>query len=190
MKYEDDNFYISKVVNGDVSSFAYLIEKHKDLVFTIAYKIVKNREDAEEISQDSFLKIFRSLSSFKGEAKFATWLYRIVYNTAISKTRKKALEWTVLDDTIINNFTEDEISINVDYLSDDEQFKFMNRAINELPDNESLLLTLFYKNNNTIEEIAEITGLSSSNVKVKLHRIRKKLYDSICEITQNKMTVY
>lgn len=179
MEFEDDRYYIDKVLAGNISAFAFLVEKHKNVAFTIANKIVRNREDAEEVTQDAFLKIYQSLATFKGDAKFKTWLYRIVYNTAISKTRKKTFEWSPLDDYTTDNFTEDEIRENVDKLNDDEQIELMNKVINRLPEEESLLLTLFYKNDNSIEEITEITGLSTSNVKVKLHRLRKKLYDEM-----------
>ena len=96
-------------MNNDVSAYTILVDKHKNMAFTVAYRIVRNREDAEEIAQDAFVKVYQSLKSFKKESKFSTWLYRIIYNTAISKTRKKQLETTNLDYNVVENFSTDEI---------------------------------------------------------------------------------
>lgn len=179
MKYQDDNHYIDRVLNGDVSAYAMLVAKHKNLVFSIALKILNSREDAEEIAQDCFLKAFQALKTFEKKSKFSTWLYRIVYNTAISKTRKKRLELVPMDNYVIHNYTEDDVAAAVDEIDPEEQKVMIERAMERLSDDESLLITLFYKGENSIEEISNITGLSMSNVKVRLHRIRKKLHNEL-----------
>ena len=89
MNYQEDSFYISKVLKGNLPSFAILVEKHKAMAFTLALRITKNHEDAEEIAQDSFLKAYNSLSSFKQESRFSTWLYKIIYNTALIQVKEK-----------------------------------------------------------------------------------------------------
>ena len=155
------------------------------MAFTIAHKIVRNREDAEEIAQDAFVKAYQSLRSFKGDSKFSTWLYRIVYNAAISHTRRKKQDFTPLDERVVGETTEDEIFENLDSLDTELQSKLVNEAINSLPADESAIVTLFYLKENTIDDISQITGLSVSNVKVKLFRIRKKLYDEL----QSKMKI-
>jgi RNA polymerase sigma-70 factor (ECF subfamily) len=179
MKEQDDIFHVQRVLAGNTAAFAVLVEKHSDMAFTIANKIVRNREDAEEIAQDSFVKAFQSLRSFKGDSKFSTWLYRIVYNAAISHTRRKKQEFTQLDERVVSDTTEDEIFENLDTLDAELQSKLVNEAINNLPADESAIVTLFYLKENTIDDISQITGLSVSNVKVKLFRIRKKLYDEL-----------
>ena len=176
VKYKKDIYYVEKVLQGDTSAYAYLVNKHKEMAFIIANKIVRNKEDAEEIAQDSFLKAYQAIEKFKKEAKFSTWLYRIVYNTAISKTRKKKFEFSAIEDQIINNYSVDEIVENVNQLSDEEQKMCIDNAIDKLPEEDGLLINLFYLNESSIDEISQITGLTNSNVKVKLHRIRKKLY--------------
>ena len=85
-----DEHYIEKTLKGDANAFAYLIDRYKDMVFTLAIKMVKSREEAEEVSQDSFIKAFRSLDKFKGDSKFSTWLYKIVYNNCMDLVKKKA----------------------------------------------------------------------------------------------------
>ena len=89
MDNNSDQIYIDKVLQGDTNAFAYLINKYKDMAYTIAIKIVKSHEDAEEVAQDSFLKAYEKLDSFKGNSKFSTWLYTIVYRNSITKIRKK-----------------------------------------------------------------------------------------------------
>ena len=76
-------------VQGDEAGLDYLVSVYKDLAYTIAIKIVSNHEDAEEVVQDAFLKAFSALENFREASKFSTWLYRIVYNTAITKARGK-----------------------------------------------------------------------------------------------------
>ena len=179
MKYQDDNHYIDRVLNGDVAAYAMLVAKHKNLVFSIALKIVANREDAEEVAQDCFLKVFQALKTFERKSKFSTWLYRIVYNAAISKTRKKRVEMVPMDNYVIDNYTEDEVSGGIDEIDPEMQKVMIERAMERLTDDDNLLITLFYKGENSIGDISNITGLSMSNVKVRLHRIRKKLHSEL-----------
>ena len=176
---QKDLYYIDKVLSGDTDSFTMLVNRHKGMVFTIVNRILKSREDAEEIAQDVFLKAFQSLQKFKREAKFSTWLYRIAYNTAISKTRKKRIEVSAIEDSVIENYTFDEIIEELDEFSLDDKRKYFENALKKIPEEDALLLTMFYLEENSIEEISEISGLSVSNIKVKLHRIRKKLYQII-----------
>ncbi|MCD4681979.1 MAG: sigma-70 family RNA polymerase sigma factor [Bacteroidales bacterium] len=179
MKYQSDSFYINKVLNNDVSAYTILVDKHKNMAFTVAYRIIRNREDAEEIAQDAFVKVYQSLKSFKKESKFSTWLYRIIYNTAISKTRKKQLETTNLDYNVVENFSTDEIKEDVNRLDNDEQKKIVTKILQHLNPEDSTLINMFYFKKYSTEEISDIMGLSQANVKVKLHRIRKKLYKEI-----------
>ena len=182
MKFREDNYYIDKILKGNSNAYAPLINKHKDLVFTIAVRIVKNKEDAEELAQDVFIKAFEALSTFKKQSKFSTWLYRIAFNMAVSKIRKKKLETSNLGSEIIENFSIDEIVPDLQELSDEEQKNCVEKALKSLPYEENIIITLFYYDDKSIEEISEITNLSASNVKVKLHRIRKKLYSIIQKV--------
>ena len=167
------------------SSYASLVAKHKNLVFSIVLKVLNNREDAEEIAQDIFLKVYHSLKTFEKKSKFSTWLYRIAYNTAISKTRKKKMEFLPMEESVVSNYSTDEIQQNMHSLEENERQVLLERALKNLPDDDNLLITLFYKSENSIEDISYITGLSSSNVKVRLHRIRKRLHDEIQEMVKN-----
>ena len=174
-----DQNCIDSVLQGNADAYSYLVDSYKDMAYTIALKIVKNNEDAEEVAQDSFIKAYQRLSSFKGNSKFSTWLYTIVYRTAISKIRKKNLETTDIDEFVIENHAVDFSFSQLDSLKAEEQKKYVKAAISTLPELDALLITLFYLNENTFDEINEITGLTKTNIKVRLFRARKKLYKSL-----------
>ena len=182
-----DQIYIDKVLQGNTSSYNYLVNNYKDMVYTIAIKIVRNREDAEEVAQDSFIKAFQKLNSFKGESKFSTWLYTIVYRTAISKIRKNTIETTDIDEFVMENHSVDFSFPQMDLLKAEEQKKYVKHAIDSLPELDALLITLFYLNENTFDEIIEITGLTKTNIKVRLFRARKKLYKELSQILDTEL---
>lgn len=176
-----DNYYIDRVLNGDKTSFAYLVERHKTMVFTVAKRILKNREDAEEIAQDAFVKAYKSLNKFKKQSRFSTWIYKIVYNLAISKLRKKNPETFSIDDSenIHFDLVEENSYNKLQELVKRDQNNYIKTAIEQLNYDERTVITLYYQQEQKISEIADITGLSSSNVKVKLHRSRKELYKKL-----------
>ncbi len=182
-----DQIYIEKVLLGDASSFSFLVESYKDMAYTIALKIVRSPEDAEEVAQDSFVKAFQQLQTFKGNSKFSTWLYTIVYRTAISKIRKKKLEVTDIDEYVIENHSIDFSFPQLNLLKAEEQKKYVTIAINALAELDALLITLFYLNENTFDEIIEITGLTKTNIKVRLFRARKKLYKELSKILKTEL---
>ncbi len=179
MDNNSDQIYIDRVLQGDTNSFSFLIERYKNMTYTIAIKIVKNREDAEEIAQDSFLKAFNKLDTFAGKSKFSTWLYTIVYRNAISKVRKKKIETSDIDGYVINNYQSDHDFPQIEALKNKEQELYVKKIIGKLPETDALLITLFYLNESKIEEIEKITGLTQTNIKVKLFRARKKLYNEL-----------
>jgi len=175
MKFREDQYYIRLVLKGEHSAYRQLVEKHQDLVYTIVHRIVPRDEEAEEVAQDVFVKAFQKLNGFKAEAKFSTWLYRIAYNTAISHTRKKNVEFFAMDDDMIENHHEEAVQQEIMGLSGEEQSKLINRALASLPRTDNLIVSLYYFHNKDLDEISEIVGLTANNVKVKLFRIRKKL---------------
>jgi RNA polymerase sigma-70 factor (ECF subfamily) len=184
MTNQGDTYYIDRVLNLDINAFAVLVERHQDMVYSIALKILGNREDAEELAQDVFVKAFQSLRTFKREAKFSTWLYRIVYNAAISKARKRHHKIMELDDHVIENYSTDEIKEDVGRLSEEDQKNMVNYLLGFLNPEDSALIALYYYNDMSIEEIGQITGLTQSNVKVRLHRLRRRLYTELHSILQ------
>ena len=184
MEVKDDIWYVNKVLNGDTHSFSYLVDKYKDVVFSIAVKVLKNREDAEELAQESFIKAYKSLHTFKGNARFSTWLYRITYNNCISETRKKKLKYVSSDDVQLPDEPEE---MNFDGIPAENRSKFIKAALEKLPQDEYMLILLYYFEDKQVDEIAEITKMSDSNVKVKLFRARKKLYSILNEMLKEEL---
>jgi len=179
MDYRNDISYINKVLGGKIDAFTYLVEKHKDKAYNLAFRICGNREDAEEVAQDAFLKAYRSLKNFKMKSSFATWLYRIVYNTAVSlvRSRKKgllALEEFPADAVDFLGFDNNEEEAANDYTN-----SLVNFALQKISEEERGLVTLYYYNDLDAAEIAGITGISKSNIKVKLFRARQKMAEII-----------
>jgi RNA polymerase sigma factor (sigma-70 family) len=184
MEKKDDFYYIEKVINGQTNYFSYIVEKYQDIVFSIALKVLKNREDAEEMAQESFVKAFKSLHTFKGKAKFSTWMYRITYNTCISEVRKKKVYFTSTDDVQIVDEAEE---MNLDGIPAENREKFVKEALEKLPEDEYTLILLYYFEEQSVEDICKVTGLSESNAKVKLHRARKKLYTILNEMLKGDL---
>jgi len=172
---QQDNIYITKVLEGDRNAFAYLVDKYKTMVYSLALRLVKDKEEAEEISQDAFIKAYQSLASFKGKAKFSSWLYRIVYNTAISKLRQQPTGRVSLDEPNISDTLYLESKENYDTLSADERKKYLEKALDSLDRDEKMFVILYYYEEKDLDEIASIAGLTKTNTKVKLFRARKKM---------------
>ncbi|TMM29406.1 sigma-70 family RNA polymerase sigma factor [Polaribacter aestuariivivens] len=171
----NDQLIINKVLKGNTNAFSELINTYKDLVFSLAIKMTKNREEAEEISQDTFVKAYKNLSKFKGDSKFSTWLYRITYHTCLDALKKNKKH--------TNSFELNEITLNLIQTTDNalqtlerkERTKIMDKCLLQLPEEERSILWLFYYKELSLKEIIEVTSLSEANIKVKLHRGRKKL---------------
>jgi RNA polymerase sigma-70 factor (ECF subfamily) len=180
MEYVSDEVYIKRVLSGDSRAFSCLIDRHKAMVFTISLRITGQREEAEEVSQDVFLKMYQALHTFKGSSKFSTWLYSIAYNMAVSRVRKSRPDYIPLSDVEFKmSDGYDETMIFNDESDDHQRRVALSRALDHLKQDELLLINMYYTQEMSIEQISEITKLSSSNVKVKLFRIRQKLSNDI-----------
>lgn len=174
-----DTYYIKRILDGDTSCFACLLDKYSHPLFNLIYRIVGNREDAEELTEDVFMKAFQRLESFEGRGNFSNWLYKIAYNMSISAVRKAKVEFLAIDDFQLTNVSSDILDDSDDTAAQHLQLELLEKALDRLPAEERALVLLFYKEEKSIEEIASISGLSVANVKVKLHRIRKKLNEII-----------
>jgi len=173
----DDYFYIQRIKAGDMRAFSGIVSKYQSKLLTIILKIVGNREDAEDITQEVFIKVFKSLEQFKGDAEFSTWLYRVAYNTSLSELRKRKFAFVPMDD---NFLTEHEaVSEDVDEMHAEQGLAYLDAALKRLSPDDAFLITLYYLEEQSIDEISKISNLSVSNVKVRLHRIRKKLATEI-----------
>lgn len=164
-------------------SFEILVQRYEDYAFNLAYRIVKNREEAEEVAQDAFVKAYKSLKSFKGTGKFTSWLYTIVYREAINVVRKARHYAVDVDEVAGEEELTADVSSGLDILGQQERSELIGQALEDLSPNEAAVLTLFYLEELSIRETSEITGHTESNVKVYLHRGRKNLLKAIRNIT-------
>jgi RNA polymerase sigma factor (sigma-70 family) len=171
---------ITKTMAGDQSAYADLVKRHQRFVFTLALRFTKNREDAEEVAQDCFIKAFRSLDSFKRESKFSTWLYTIVYTTAMTSLRKKRVDTASIDDEATHIQLENTSSgYDVNNAENRSRSFYLNQAIEQLSADDATIITLFYKGEQSLEEIAQTLGIETNSVKVKLFRARQRLKEKL-----------
>ncbi|HCT29511.1 MAG TPA: hypothetical protein DIW31_01980 [Bacteroidales bacterium] len=181
-----DEELITLVVKNHPHAMSCIVDRYKGMVFTLSFRILKNQLDAEEAAQDSFIKAFNSISSFRFDCKFSTWLYRICYNNAVSKSRGfKPIQ--------IDVDTKYDLQVDsanaLDSLSAKDRAKFLNKAMESLESEESALLTLYYVDGESVSDISSITNLSESNVKVKLHRARKHLYSLLNVLLKEEVSM-
>jgi len=172
MKTEEQH-KIERILAGKTEEFAYFLDTYGQQVFTLIVRMTGSESDAEELTQDTFLKAFQHLSSFNGKSQFSTWIYRIAYNTALTALRKKNIELTA-DEKLWNTISDTETDDLLDETSEN-QIEKLREALDRLPADERALITFFYEEEKNISEIAVITGQTEGNVKVKLYRLRKKL---------------
>ena len=175
-----DSEIISLVLKGDHNAYGALVDRYKSYVFTLTLRFTKNREDAEEVSQDIFIKAYRSLADFKGTAKFSTWLYTIVNTTCITFLRKKRLEVKSLDDEKTFEVADSQDSgFRANVVEQKSRQNMVNQAIAMLSPDDAEIITLFYKNEQSLEEISHILGLEVNAAKVRLHRARGRLKEKM-----------
>jgi RNA polymerase sigma factor (sigma-70 family) len=171
---------ISRVIRGDQHAYAELVHRYKDYVFTLALRFCKNREDAEEVSQDIFIKVYRNLADFKGTSKFSTWLYTITYNTSVTFLRKKKMDVKSIDDDhTFLQLENQESSFSANQMEQKSRVNHVNQAIGKLSADDTQIITLFYKMEQSLEEIGVILGLEPNTVKVRLHRARQRLKEKL-----------
>jgi RNA polymerase sigma factor (sigma-70 family) len=187
MDKNEDLYYIESVRKGNVQAFSNLVDKYQKLIYTLALKLLKRPEDAEEMAQDTFVKAFQKLDTYEGKSKFSTWLFSITYNACISELRKRRVEFKSLDDTRISD--QDELKMHDYYreVKKEDQEKYLNLALEKLPEDDQVLVTLYYYENQSMDEISTITGLTVSNIKVKIHRSRKKMYKILHEMLHEEI---
>lgn len=175
-----DNEIISKVLRGDQQAYAGLVNRYQNYVFTLAFRMLKTREDAEEVAQDVFIKAYKYLADFRGASKFTTWLYTIVNNTCISFLRKKKLEVHSLDNERVFETADNmDSGMQANQVEQKSRVQMVNRAISLLNPDDAGILTLFYKGEQSLEEIAQVLKVETNTAKVRLHRARTRLKEKM-----------
>jgi len=171
---------ITQTLAGNQSAYADLVKRHQRFVFTLALRFTKTREDAEEIAQDCFVKAYRSLASFQGQSKFSTWLYSIVYTTAMTFLRKKNIQTdSINDETTVIHIESSQSSYDSYNVETKSRSFYLNQAIEQLLPDDSIIITLFYKGEQSLEEIGKALNMEPNTVKVKLFRARQRLKEKL-----------
>jgi len=167
---------IERIKNGDQKAYRLLVDRNKDMVYSIALKIVKNTEEAEELAMDAFMKAFEKIDTFKGDSAFSTWIYRICYNLSLSKLRKKSLNVSTIEDHSYKISDESDLDA-LQLIIKEEKNSLVHKAIDDLDEDYKNVIKLFYFEDKKLRELADILKISEANAKVKLHRGRKMLLD-------------
>jgi len=175
-----DNEIISRVLKGEQNAYAELVNRYQAYVFTLVLRMIKSREDAEEVAQDVFIKAYRSLADFRGESKFSTWLYTIANTTSITFLRKKKLDVHSLDNEKVFEVADSKDSgLRANLVEQKSRVNMVNEAIAMLSPDDAEIITLFYKAEQNLEEISRILRLETNTVKVRLHRARARLKEKM-----------
>jgi RNA polymerase sigma factor (sigma-70 family) len=175
-----DRDVIDLVLKGNQKKYELLVTKYQGFVFTIALRYTKNREDAEELAQSAFIKAYLNLKDYRGDAKFSTWLYTIVSSLCLSFLRKKKLEVHSLDhESVFEKVNSNESNLRADAVEQHSRVNILNRAMELLNPDDAKVLILFYKAEQSLDEIAQILHIEPNNVKIKLYRARQRLKETM-----------
>lgn len=166
---------IRRILEGDVNRFGYFVDIYAPKIFSLISRIVPVREDAEELTQDALMKALRALTEFNMGSSFATWIYRIAYNVALSHCRRASRREVAVDEAQLRAVSDESVDALLDS-SEDARIKCLPEALDMLSPTELALVTLYYYEGIPLKEVATVMDMSESNVKVRLMRTRKKLY--------------
>ena len=172
---KDNQPNIKAILAGDSREFSVLVDAYKNIVFTVALRMLKNREEAEEVAQDTFIKVYKSLRNFKGDSKLSTWIYRIAYNTSLDRLKKnnKNLGNIAIDE--IEGFEIKDLDDALEQLVSSERSDLIKRCIAKLSPKDSAILTLFYFEEKNLKELGTILKMNENSAKVGLFRARARL---------------
>ena len=190
---EDDNF-IRDLKEGKQFAYGKLIDDFQQKVFSTCISFVPNKEDAEDIAQDVFVEVFRSISKFKGDSKLSTWIYKITTNKCLEFIRKKNTKkrFGILKSIMGNDMPVDKTSYFTDMnhpgilLENKEKSETIFRAINQLPEAQKVVFTLCKIDGKSYEEVSDIMGKSISSVESLMFRAKKNLQDLLGNFYKNK----
>lgn len=174
---------IASCLRGEAAGHVWVMRTYKHLVHTVSIRVLRNGQDAEEATQDSFVKAFQNLRAFQGGSKLGTWLYSIAYRTAISKLRSRRPAEVAPEELPESAFGHHDPQHSVA----EDRKRALDKALAELPEEDASVVTLFYLHEQSVDEIVTITGLSASNVKVKLHRSRKRMQATLQHLLNEEL---
>ena len=175
---QEENILIDQLLAGKEEPYALLVDEYKRYAFTIAMKILDNRSDAEEATQDAFIKAFHALKGFNRQSRFSTWLYRIVFNVAVSYKRKNRIHSSIEH--------HDRITVEDGDLERKDKQAFVMAAMEKLNEADRLAIQLYYIKEFSLDEVAELMGQNVNTLKVRIHRARQRLADELKNILKEE----
>ena len=190
MVIQTDGYLVEEILAGNTKAYAVLVNRYKDMVFTLAVGLLHNRQEAEEVAQDTFLKTFKALSGFQNKSKFSTWIYRIVYNECISRLRRKKNNLISVEELSYGELSDNFEEMEPEWIQKEERKRQLYEAISRLKEDERTILMLYYFENCRVDEISDITSLSNENIKSRLFRARKKLHSILTGVKKKELIDY
>ncbi len=173
---------VKKSQLGDKSAFEELVKRHQDLVFSLSFKLTGNRELANDVAQESFIRAWKAIEKFRGDSTFGTWIYRITVNTAWTLRKKAKKHYSLnIEDTqepvVIDEKKDPElVAINSDLSV------VLRKALNQIPLEQRIIVELKNIEGRSHKEIADYLDISVTAAKVRLHRAHQKLRNILEEI--------
>jgi|688.fasta_scaffold21600_9 RNA polymerase sigma-70 factor (ECF subfamily) len=180
---QDEIVWIENVKKGKIQDFGFLVERYAKLSFSVAYNVVKDYDDANDIIQESMMLAYENIQKFNMDSKFSTWLYRIVFNHALRFSKKKKFFGEIENVSVPDNIEVEE----EDLWFNETNYDKLSEAMARLKDNERFIIELYYYHNQSVKEISGVCTLSESNVKVLLYRSRQKLANLLLKINKNRI---
>lgn len=186
MEEREEIYIINRIKSGDKEAFSLVVDRYSDMVYTLCLRMLGVEADAADAAQEVFVKVYRSMAGFQEKSKFSTWIYRIAYNHCISVIRKKVKIIDMVDELPDVEVNNQDVS-GLELISSEERKRYLNMAIEALAETDAVVITLFYYDELSLEEIAEVTGLTNANIRIKLHRSRKKMYMVLSEYLKKEL---
>jgi len=177
---------IQRCKQGDIAAFNDLVRRYEKRVFNFAYRMAGNYDDASDVAQEAFIRVFNAINTFRGEANFTTWLYRIVTNVYLDERKKRKShlhtslqDFVELEENTVTRQVEDTAPSPESVVERVERDEMLNRAIQELPEYQRIMVVLYHTQGKSYEEIAGIMRLPIGTVKSRLNRARLALKERL-----------
>lgn len=179
---------IREILKGNTDKFSYFVEKYENQIFNLCLSIVKNKDDALDLTQEAFLLAYKNLKNFKGKSSFSTWIYRIAYNLSINFVKRKGEFLTILDrdEEDLEFQIEDKTSSIWEEIEKEERMKIIEDCLNKLKDSDRVIIELREIENLSYEEISEILSLPIGTIKSRLFRAREHLKNEVEKFLKGK----
>lgn len=175
---EKEEGFLNRIAEGEKEIFGELVLRHQDFIFSVVSKYVRIEEEARDLTQDVFLKAYENIGKFRGESKISSWLYRIAYNLSMNWSERRSGRETQLDDELAETLAEPP-SLAEEIFEREAQLARITGLLAELPEKYRAVISLYYFEDKSYQEIAETLGLPMNTVKIRLLRAKDRLREKL-----------